>query len=98
MGIAIITGTAFYVLAFGVVKLLRRDSLEDIYQKIRQHLGRGILLGLEFLIAADIIQTVAVELTFRNVSVLAMVVAIRTFLSFTLEMEVSGRWPWQQPR
>ena len=98
VGIAIITGAAFYVLAFGTVNLLRRDRLEDTYQKIRLRLGRGILLGLEFLIAADIIQTVAVELTFRNVSVLAMVVAIRTFLSFTLEMEVSGRWPWQQPR
>jgi uncharacterized membrane protein len=55
----------------------------------------GSLLGLELLIAADIIQTVAVDLTFRSVGVLAIVVLIRTFLSFTLDVELNGRWPWQ---
>jgi uncharacterized membrane protein len=59
-------------------------------------LGRGILLGLEFLVAADIIHTVAVELNFNTVGVLALVVLIRTLLSFTLEVELTGRWPWQQ--
>ena len=61
-------------------------------------LGQGILLGLEFLIAADIIHTVAVELTFESIGVLALVVLIRTFLSFTLDLELTGRWPWQQRR
>lgn len=56
------------------------------------------MLGLEFLIAADIIHTVAVELTFETVGVLAVVVLIRTFLSFTLAVELNGRWPWQDKK
>jgi uncharacterized membrane protein len=68
---------------------------DAVFQELRQTLGRGILLGLEFLIAADIIYTVAVELTFQSVGVLAIVVLIRTFLSMTLEVEMSGKWPWQ---
>jgi uncharacterized membrane protein len=63
---------------------------------MRQRLGRGILLGLEFLVAADIIHTVAVELSFETVGVLALIVLIRTFLSFTLDVELTGRWPWQE--
>lgn len=59
------------------------------------YLGRGILFGLEFLVAADIIHTVAVELTFTTVGGLAIIVLIRTFLSFTLEVELTGHWPWQ---
>ena len=58
-------------------------------------MGKAILLGLEFLVAADIIRTVAVEPTFTSVGVLAIVVAVRTFLSFTLDVELQGRWPWQ---
>jgi uncharacterized membrane protein len=54
------------------------------------------LLGLEFLVAADIIRTVAVTPTFRSVGVLAVIVVIRTFLSFSLELEITGRWPWQK--
>jgi uncharacterized membrane protein len=60
-------------------------------------LGRSILLGLEFLVAADIIRTVAIEPTFYNVGVLALLVIIRTFLSFALGLEITGRWPWQKP-
>lgn len=96
LGIAIITVIAVYSLAHGVVRLIKGDTLSDIQQQVRQQLGRGILLGLELLIAADIIHTVAVELTFETVAVLALVVLIRTFLSFTLELELTGKWPWQQ--
>ncbi|MEX2335373.1 MAG: DUF1622 domain-containing protein, partial [Pseudohongiella sp.] len=64
------------------------------FREIRQTLGRGILLGLEFLVAADIIHTVAIELTLESVLTLALVVLIRTFLSFALEVELTGRWPW----
>lgn len=67
------------------------------YESYRRLLGRSILLGLEFLVAADIIRTVAVTPTFRSVGVLAVIVAIRTFLSFSLELEITGRWPWQKP-
>ena len=68
------------------------------FRGFREHVGKAILLGLEFLVAADIIRTVAVDPTFRGVGVLAVIVAVRTFLSFTLEVELSGRWPWQKTR
>ena len=69
-------------------------GLDVAYREYRQHLGRAILLGLEFLVAGDIINTVAVDPTFRSVGVLAGIVAIRTFLSFSLEVEIDGQWPW----
>jgi uncharacterized membrane protein len=62
----------------------------------RQNLGRAILLGLELLVAGDIIKTVAVSPTLQNMAVLGAIVIIRTFLSFSLELEINGRWPWQQ--
>jgi uncharacterized membrane protein len=66
------------------------------YRSYRQLLGRSILLGLELLVAADIIRTVAVTPTYDSVGVLAIIVLIRTFLSFSLELEITGRWPWQK--
>ena len=72
-----------------------RKRFGDAYHRYRTHLGRSILLGLEFLVAADIIGTVAVDPTFRNLGVLGLVVLIRTFLSFSLEVEINGHWPWQ---
>lgn len=95
LGIAIITLIALNALLHAVIRLFRKEDTESIFQELRQRLGRGILLGLEFLIAADIIHTVAVDLTFKTVGVLAVVVLIRTFLSFALEVELNGRWPWQ---
>jgi uncharacterized membrane protein len=96
IGISIITLFALYALINAGRRLLTNEQQNLIYQDLRQLLGRGILLGLEFLIAADIIYTVAVELTFRTIGALAIVVLIRTFLSLTLEVEMSGRWPWQK--
>ena len=69
----------------------------QVYRRLRQQLGRSILLGLELLVAADIIRTVAVTPTLGSVAVLAGIVLIRTFLSFSLELEITGRWPWQKP-
>jgi uncharacterized membrane protein len=77
--------------------LARRAVSMEVYEGYRRQLSQGILLGLEFLVAADIIGTVAIEPTFRSVGVLALIVAIRTFLSFTLEVEIAGRWPWHAP-
>jgi uncharacterized membrane protein len=71
-------------------------SQPDGYRRFRQDLGRGILLGLELLVAADIIRTVAVTPTLDGVLVLGVIVLIRTFLSTTLQVEVEGRWPWQR--
>ncbi len=68
------------------------------YDVFRASFGRGILLGLEFLVAADIIRTVAVKPTLQNVAVLALIILIRTALSVSLKAEIEGTWPWQQPR
>ena len=70
----------------------------DTYRLFRGQLGRAILVGLELLVAADIIRTVAVTPTLESVAVLAGIVVIRTFLSWSLELEISGRWPWQTRR
>lgn len=96
IGVAVIAiGTL--VSAAGAVSRLRRNT-GDVYRVFRQQLGRSILLGLEFLVAADIIRTVAVTPDARSVAVLAGIVLIRTFLSFSLELEVTGYWPWQKNR
>ena len=67
------------------------------YQRLRREFGRAILLGLEVLVAADIVRTVAFTPTMDSVIVLAMIVAIRTFLSWSLALELEGHWPWQRP-
>ena len=79
--------------ALAASRLLAREV--ETYRRYRQQLGRSILLGLELLVAADIIRTVAVTPTLTSVAVLAGIVLIRTFLSFSLELEITGRWPWQ---
>ncbi len=68
------------------------------YQIFRRKLGRAIILGLEFLIAGDIIRTVVVADTLENVAILGIIILIRSFLSLTLHLEVEGRWPWQEER
>ena len=97
-GILLIAGLSIYSLAFAAYKRYKGVAFHEIFHETRQRLGRGILLGLEFLVAADIIHTVAVELTFTTVGVLAIIVLIRTFLSFTLDVELTGRWPWQEAK
>lgn len=92
-GVAVIVigglaATVRYALGF-----VRGDA--EAYRGYRRGLGQAILLGLEFLVAGDIIRTVAVDTTWESVGVLAMVVLIRTFLSFTIDVEIEGRWPWQ---
>lgn len=66
----------------------------EAYERYRANLGRGILLGLEVLIGADIIATIISPLTWESVGLLGMIVLIRTFLSFSLEAEIDGQWPW----
>ena len=75
-----------------------RGELEDAYRAYRLHLGRALLLTLEFLIAADILETVSVDKTAESLMLLAGLVVVRTFLSFTLDLEIEGRWPWQSKR
>ncbi|MBA4191579.1 MAG: hypothetical protein C0467_26670 [Planctomycetaceae bacterium] len=83
------------VVATGRYAVTGRRNAEG-YRQFRQDLGRGILLGLEFLVAADIIRTVAVTPTLEGVLVLGLIVVIRTFLSISLQVELEGRWPWQK--
>ena len=96
-GIAVILIGA--VVAFAVfLSRLRRASVEQNIGELRSGLGRSILLGLELLVAADIISTVALEPTLDSLAVLAGIVAIRTFLSFSLEVELEGALPWRRSR
>ncbi len=94
-GIAVIM-LAILIATTSMVAQSLRGKGHEAYEGYRRKLGQGILLGLEILVGADIIQTVAVEFTLHSVGVLALVVLVRTFLSFTMEVEISGRWPWQQ--
>ena len=94
VGVAVIALGAL-ISAAGVIPRLKTGSA---YRVFREQLGRSILLGLEFLVAADIIRTVAVTPDARSVAVLGGIVLIRTFLSFSLQLEVTGYWPWQKAR
>jgi uncharacterized membrane protein len=97
----VIDGAGVVVIVVGILVAVLRVVLgppvSDVYRRFRQDLGRGILLGLEFLVAADIIRTVAVTPTLQSVAVLGLIVVIRTFLSMALQVEVDGRLPWQRP-
>ncbi len=95
-GIGIIVVGAFGSLLKFIFDMLRHRPSEPIVAAFRTNLGRAILLGLEFLVAADIVHTVAIDPTLDSLAVLAGIVLIRTFLSFSLEVEIEGRWPWQR--
>jgi uncharacterized membrane protein len=73
-----------------------KQGRNEAYSSYRANLGRGILLGLEFLVGADIIATVTAPLTWDSVGLLAVIVIIRTLLSFALETEIEGQWPWKR--
>jgi uncharacterized membrane protein len=79
----------------GFLRRIARGDLRNSYEAYRTNMGKAILLGLEFLVAADIVATVTVHPTLENLAVLGLLVVIRTFLSFALELEVTGQWPWQ---
>ena len=97
VGIAVIVLGAVAASVHLVWQLIRHEPpLAAAYHGYRANLARAILLGLEFLVAADIINTVAFEPTLHGLGILAGIVLIRTFLSFSLEVEIEGRWPWQQ--
>lgn len=83
--------------SFGAaVDIFKRKCHVLIFRSYRYHLFQGILLGLEFLVAADIINTVIIKLSFKTVAVLSIIILIRTFLSFTLELEMTGNWHWEK--
>jgi len=90
LGILIATGIYIF-------RLLRKQGWIESFESYRRGLGRMLILSLEFLVAADIMRSVLIEEpTFRSIGLLGLLVLIRTFLSWSLEMELDGRWPWQK--
>lgn len=90
-----VLGVLYATAWFGFRVISGRARAETAYRDARRTIGRSVLIGLEVLVAADIIRTVVIDPTFTSVGVLAVIVLIRTFLSFALEVELTGRWPWQ---
>lgn len=97
----VIDGAGVLVIVLGLLLATIRFAMygrqaTEPYRQLRQDIGRGILLGLELLVAADIIRTVAVTPTLQGVLILGLIILIRTFLSMALQVELEGRWPWQR--
>jgi uncharacterized membrane protein len=90
----LIAGGLYSLVTFATAVAQRRTT--NAYDDLRSTLGRSILIGLEILVGADIIRTIAVSPSFTSVGVLGLVVVVRTFLSFSLEAELEGQWPWQR--
>jgi len=97
VGVAIVVVGFVASLVRGAI-VWRSDGASDAYVAIRSTFGRSILLGLEVLVAGDIIRTVALQPTLENLALLGLLVLIRTFLAWSLEVEIDGRWPWRRAR
>jgi len=97
LAVAIIVGMSGYsTIRFFTHIVTKKSSPEEYFREYKHTLGSGLLLGLEILVAADVIRTVAMEPTIQNIASLAVLVVIRTFLSWALVVEMEGRWPWQK--
>jgi uncharacterized membrane protein len=97
LGVSIIVLVALKATFNAIQQLQGKRQTASVFITYRHQLAHGILIGLELLVGADIISTVTINLSYTNVGKLAAVVLIRTFLSFTLEVETTGSWPWQKP-
>jgi uncharacterized membrane protein len=93
LAVIIILGGIIY--GIGRYFFHKMEKVGEAYKRFKDQIGRALLLGLEFLVAADIIRTVALSPTLRNIAVLGVLVFIRTFLSWSLVVEIEGRWPWR---
>jgi uncharacterized membrane protein len=95
-----IFGVLVIVLGIGwsTYVFVHRGDAASRYEFYKIRIGRSLLLGLEVLVAADIVKTIALELTYQSLGLLAGLVLIRTFLSWTLILEIEGRWPWQREK
>jgi uncharacterized membrane protein len=98
LAVAIIVLVILFATVSYVLKIVSRQADTTTYTDFRHRVGRALLLGLEILVAADIIRTVVLEPTLNNVLVLGLLVLIRTFLSWSLVLEIQERWPWQPSR
>jgi uncharacterized membrane protein len=93
--VVIVAGVLRVAITRGTVRFLMKLDDAGAYESYKHQMGRSLLLGLEFLVAGDVVRTVALEPTLMNVAVLGLLVLVRTFLSWTLTVEIEGRWPWQ---
>jgi uncharacterized membrane protein len=91
----IVAGVVKVAITRGTIRYLFKLGQPGAYESYKHQLGKTLLLGLELLVAADVVRTVALEPTLTNVAVLGLLVVIRTFLSWSLTVEIEGRWPWQ---
>jgi uncharacterized membrane protein len=98
LAVAIIVSAIVYASAQALKEGLTHEPFDEVYAKYKAWLGKSLLLGLEILIAADVIRTVALEPSLMSVAVLGVLIIIRTFLSWSLILEMEGRWPWQAKR
>jgi uncharacterized membrane protein len=98
LAVAIIVLVILFATVSYVLRIMVRQADTTTYTDFRHRIGRALLLGLEILVAADIIRTVVLEPTLNNVIVLGLLVLIRTFLSWSLVLEIEERWPWQPSR
>jgi len=98
LAVAIIVIAILYSTVSYLIKAVHRPKDGTLYRELKISLGRSLLLGLEILVAADVVRTVALEATLQSVVVLGLLVLIRTFLSWALIVEIEGRWPWQPGR
>lgn len=99
LAVGLTVGFIFAATVLWLFRTLWRRQLElQSYERYRALLGRALLLGLEILVAADIVRTVTLEPTLRSIGSLALLVLVRTFLSWSIVLEVEGRWPWQARR
>ena len=98
LAVAIIVLVILFATISYSLKIMARQADTTTYTDFRHRIGRALLLGLEILVAADIIRTVVLEPTLNNVLVLGLLVLIRTFLSWSLVLEIEERWPWQRSR
>jgi uncharacterized membrane protein len=93
--LVIVVGVLRVAITRGTVRFLLKVDDAAAYESYKHQIGRSLLLGLEFLVAGDVVRTVALEPTLNNVAVLGLLVLVRTFLAWTLAVEIEGRWPWQ---
>ena len=91
----IVAGVMKVAITRGTVRYLFQLDKPGAYESYKHQMGRSLLLGLEFLVAGDVVRTVALEPTLNNVTVLGLLVLVRTFLAWSLAVEIVGRWPWQ---
>ena len=93
--VILVIGAMIAFVVYGITLMRYRHTSAVAYRNLRRDLGKAILIGLELLVAADIIHSVAIDPTFESVGILGLIVIVRTFLSWSLEVEINGRWPWQ---